>query len=807
MHKVQAHDDESSASGSGVADLNSLENGTDTLGREIMQYERDSRRIRNATRGDQQPLLKTRTRPRVTELIARREREEGLVIGQQHESTGSTGSNERGQSSAMARHWGVHAKPHRGWMNRIREPSEADVQLPGDRMEPRVSGVDDVVVKTQRLSEERDDFWRQEDERLPLMESTPPSMKRPRPNSQPVSRRDANSTIKQIIESEDQEFSELSLLASTPAAARPARVGRGFDQRHDSSSHRRPRSAWLSERSMNRATEFEKLTTSEDEPIYSQKENIPRPASTSNVSDRPVRRRAWSRNNGKLAADDNVSSHPNEREGGDISERTSGAVKFQQQKRPSQANNRSLGLLNRLAVSLSPSPGKPSLEASHAKTEQVEPQDQPKERRETASSNLYGDRSSRRASSRTSENTEEDAPKEEKAVVVDTRTSGQRLSKDSRPLLRSSDSAVVRAFGTSAREHEPTEERETNRTEDILKKLYDGTIRPQSALEDILREAKRDPDGPFGDGTIQSLEGIVFPNVDASDNTLTLDASATKESDAIDDLGIDQLTQAERQRRQEDLAIEGLAKHLRSAYASIKDAERGIGKLENKVETSTLPEAPKPATMPSKPRGTVNVDQNWRTVCDHCGGCYQSVWAGLWTEFRSNFYVYDKNARYGIRLTWLGLLVILWFIWHIVENLLCFQYCHPMYADTMEGYGVDPDAPRYPFVIPTMLFRPLRPIWKPILQSLQQSYTAAFHMVFGEPPKPRQPRFMDPDFKFTPEMIRWDAVGPLQRRAKSWDSGWPVKAAATAAAAAARVTSSFVDAVDEMGFMTDDEFL
>lgn len=66
---------------------------------------------------------------------------------------------------------------------------------------------------------------------------------------------------------------------------------------------------------------------------------------------------------------------------------------------------------------------------------------------------------------------------------------------------------------------------------------------------------------------------------------------------------------------------------------------------------------------------------------------------------------------------------------------------------------------------------------------------------------------MDPDFKFTPEMIRWDAVGPLQRRAKSWDSGWPVKAATTAAAAAARVTSSFVDAVDEMGFMTDDEFL
>lgn len=40
-------------------------------------------------------------------------------------------------------------------------------------------------------------------------------------------------------------------------------------------------------------------------------------------------------------------------------------------------------------------------------------------------------------------------------------------------------------------------------------------------------------------------------------------------------------------------------------------------------------------------------------------------------------------------------------------------YCQPRHARTMVGYGVNPDAPRLPFVTVTMLFRPFRWLWRP----------------------------------------------------------------------------------------------
>lgn len=35
----------------------------------------------------------------------------------------------------------------------------------------------------------------------------------------------------------------------------------------------------------------------------------------------------------------------------------------------------------------------------------------------------------------------------------------------------------------------------------------------------------------------------------------------------------------------------------------------------------------------------------------------------------------------------------------------------------MSGFGVDPDAPEFPFALPTMLFRPFRPLWRPCLNT------------------------------------------------------------------------------------------
>jgi hypothetical protein len=114
MQKVQAHDDDTLGSGSSAAELG---NDTDTFGREIMQHERDARRLQNATRGDA-PLLKPRARPRISDLVARREREDILASEQQHIRTGSSGSNDSNPPLNVPREWGTRARSHRGYGSR-----------------------------------------------------------------------------------------------------------------------------------------------------------------------------------------------------------------------------------------------------------------------------------------------------------------------------------------------------------------------------------------------------------------------------------------------------------------------------------------------------------------------------------------------------------------------------------------------------------------------------------------------------------------------------------------------------------------
>jgi hypothetical protein len=59
------------------------------------------------------------------------------------------------------------------------------------------------------------------------------------------------------------------------------------------------------------------------------------------------------------------------------------------------------------------------------------------------------------------------------------------------------------------------------------------------------------------------------------------------------------------------------------------------------------------------------------------------------------------------------------------------KYCHKFYASSMIGYGVDPDAPRYPFVIPTLLHRNLLyPIINPLWALLSWVGRAAYSFFF-----------------------------------------------------------------------------
>lgn len=844
MQKVQAHDDQSSASGSGVADLHSLDNETDTFGRQIMQYERDARRLRSATHGDQQPVLKNRSRPRISELVARRERKEGLSAGQQHVRTASSGSGDSNPPLNVPRDWGTRARSQRGWMRKIREPSEADANSVKDNAINGFSGTDEEAVASRRTFGARDDFWSRED-RLPAVDQTPPSMRRTRPAVDTGLPGESHSTLRQIIDSEDQDFCELSLLASTPAAVKPARGHRRSNDSendlHGSHHTHEIRRNLLSERSPNRDGKQARArqTLADFDPT------VPLHTALSYEERREIRRSGLVGNKENEILNDGDHDYNKHRRTATIPDRTARAVTFRQHQRPSTARNESRELLQRLATRLSPSPGKSSSETAPLETHDIQPQAHTETRRnpaptdnfdsnppvvrtarreidrmrhEESQRNVRPKRSgseeaqSKRVQAENAPAFEEQTLDEKGNVITGSGGETHEQPSDRRGLLRSSDAALIRAFGKSSGESNSKSENAPSGSSEKEKTNASGnTQRARSALEDIVREARKDPSGPFGDATLQSLEDIAHPNVDPTDTDLTFDTPNAYAENADEDLDIGRpLTQAEKDRRQEDLAIEAMNKHLRAARTSIKDAGRGLRRVENKWDSSSTTDAPQPASkVPDTKKESKEEPKpkpSQQTVCVHCGG-HQSVWKGLWTEFRSNFYAYDRNARFGVRLTWLGFLTVMWMLWTVVENLLCWQYCHPLYAETMVGYGVDFDAPRYPFVIPTLLFRPFRPIWKPVVEWLYASFMAIFHMVFGEPPPERVPRYMQPGFEMTEDMINWDALMPRKKSSQTWDSTWTSEAASTVAAVAGKVTRSFVDAVDDIGYMNEDEHL
>jgi hypothetical protein len=845
MQKVQAHDDETLGSGSSIR--NALDNNeTDTFGREIMQHERDARRIRNATRRDPQPVLKTRQRPRISDLVARREREAEELAAQQqqqHVRTGSTGSNDSNPPLNVPRDWGTRAKSHRGWMRKIREPSDGHINV-GRR--GLLTPEEEEADARPRTSYASDNVWSQGDENAISMENTPPSMRRKRPNSQPPTLRDANATLRHIIDSEDQGFSQLSLLASTPAAItstkRPNDAPRHTMDRVEHYNAANSCQDFLSDRSPNRNTRHsrdrETEAYSNETRALTQPDDSSRPTTTSLAEARAARmarRRGLIGNKENVPVNNTYTSSYKASETVTISDRTARAVTFKQQQRPSQARSGSLHLLQRLATSMSPSPGASSSEAARPNVDDAAPREQERGSREhrtdddptrsdqSTSNRPWRNRSSARQEGERGVQPNHTAPDKDARIeeldsnetpmlkdrLLDDKTpvvtgawvDTPALPKDTRPTLPSHKSAPAEVSAQSSRDALPEKARTAEPTR------ADRSDRPKSALEDIVRDARKDPDGPFGDATIQSLEDIIHPNADPTETTLASDvgAAATKVK-TIEKPETDRpLTQAEKDRREEDLAIEAMNRHLRAARTSIKDADRGLQRVENKWESSSHTEVLPPKITPPAPAPkqiVVKTDRDWKTPCEHCGGSYHSVWAGLWTELRSNFYYYDDSARFGIRLTWLGILTLLWALWNALENLLCMYYCHPLYAEYMVGFGVNPDAPEYPFVIPTLLFRPLRPVWKPVLQWLEASFTAGFHTVFGGPPQ----RDVDAEYR------RWQAAYPNRHVESAWTSGWSGKIAATtatAATAAARVTGSFVDAVDDMGygFMHEDEFL
>jgi hypothetical protein len=224
---------------------------------------------------------------------------------------------------------------------------------------------------------------------------------------------------------------------------------------------------------------------------------------------------------------------------------------------------------------------------------------------------------------------------------------------------------------------------------------------PKSALEGILEDAKdcNTLGLDLGDDTINSLEGIVnnidqssspFINMKKEDLKKQLD-SIEAEMNQIKDEKSTQL-------------IHPTTSKLQSVIYSIRDAHMSPNYLQE--------------TLTSGKNGEALVGEGHIKRCETCGVAphdgrvYVAIPVPrLWQR--------DRTSQ-RLRLTLLGWCIVIFGCWYISESTMCDYYCHPTIAEVCDGYCLQPDAPQFPFTLPTMLWRwsHLSHILSPILTLL-----------------------------------------------------------------------------------------
>lgn len=160
-------------------------------------------------------------------------------------------------------------------------------------------------------------------------------------------------------------------------------------------------------------------------------------------------------------------------------------------------------------------------------------------------------------------------------------------------------------------------------------------------------------------------------------------------------------------------ASESLGRKLRSLSESFSYVKSGFNKLENQIthhNDSYTASLSKPAVKAtgSKPAQT-------RQGCEcKTNGDTRGVISlpRLWDR---------GSVWWRVRPTRLGWCILIALGWYFSESTMCDYYCHPIVESTCEGNCLLPDAPRFPYVIPTMTWRWLHlsdiliPLWAIII--------------------------------------------------------------------------------------------
>ncbi|KAG9581376.1 hypothetical protein KCU86_g9178, partial [Aureobasidium melanogenum] len=694
---------------SNFSDLSSLD-GSDEFGRKLLQHTKDAQRISALTQSH--AFSKAKPLPRAALSLDNLERNNAYNPASyqpDHHPASLSGSTASDPPLNPPRAWGRKGRPNHTWMRHIHDEPQPNIQS-----SPNIDWADaanDSLYSSAHVSS-------------------------PQTRSRTLSKQAVVEQPDSYVHQwdPDQDFSAASLLVSTPAVPSRSRLTidqirerevQTYEARASSSTRRKLRQQSTNETTSRtyRDTHAEPTPSQDHKPNIAQKENIP------------------------LAPQQSARSLYKTVETTQHMPTTT--------PRPAQRKADSLALLKRLSRTPSASP-------SPTAVKDAMPANNPP-RQDTAWSDKYPKQNTRSLFRGDSPQAPEvvkgpemvyveqgDSSQAPEVVEIPEPALSEPLVTPSRPPERQLPAKTPVVMGawidtpqTARQSHKSVTSQVDHRTtelsqptsEDPHQRSISEPNLPTSALDAVLQNfrngKRRDDDDPtLGDSTIASLEDVMAPS---ADNTLRLDlpeipSAQIQSSKASEKQGI---SQAETMKKREDSepdpkdnkpAFQKDAE-LRQRWSVLEGSNRHLSgtSASSKQKSQTKDDRDLDAAIASASRGSTSRPSDSKSAHQHaqCIQCGQpaSVLRAAWNEYWGWFFCRDAQAMLGFRLTWLGLACTIFWTWLIAEWILSSILSPPKYANKMRGFGVDPHAPRFPYVLPTVASRPLTPLISPLASS------------------------------------------------------------------------------------------
>lgn len=219
---------------------------------------------------------------------------------------------------------------------------------------------------------------------------------------------------------------------------------------------------------------------------------------------------------------------------------------------------------------------------------------------------------------------------------------------------------------------------------------------PRSGLETLIRNAQASEDSqPLGDDTLESLEKLLEDDNESNkQNGQPTEVKSEAEEDAAYEKAILRKLESKTPHPDSPVDLDKFNNKLESLVRNMIELKTGFQGFEDRVKHDS--DIISRATNEGK--SSKHTGEDCKTCGAHNDGrIYASIpLPYLWRR--------EPISR-RIRPTRLAWCLSIFIIWLFSESSMCDYYCHPTYATVCEGNCLRSDAPQFPYVIPTMLWR------------------------------------------------------------------------------------------------------